>query len=85
MAITLQHQTVAEFLARFRAKYRRARREELARLARFLANRYQAGDITEAQIRTMFGIATNPEWNAFRDKVIALRDGLNAVEAAEGE
>lgn len=83
MALNLNHQTPAEFVSRFKARYRRSAREERARMAHWLYNRFAAGDITQAQIRTAFNLVTTEEWTAFRDKVLALRDHWQAIQDAE--
>ena len=84
MALNLQHQTAAEFVSRFREKYRNSSREECARLAAWLYDRYAAGDVTAAQIKTAFGLS-DAQWLVFRDKVLALREHWLAVQAAQGE
>lgn len=85
MALNLRHQTNAEFVARFKARYRRAEKEERARMAHWLYNRFAAGDITQAQIRTAFNLSTTQEWTDFRDKVLALRDHWQAIQDAEAD
>ena len=85
MALNLKHQTAAEFVARLREKYRNSSKDECARLAYWLYERYAAGDVTQAQIRTAFGLDTTAKWTAFRDKVLALRDHWAAILAARGE
>ena len=85
MALDLTHQTAAQFVARFRQTYRRASFIRAARMAHWLYDRYQAGDVTVAQIRTAFGLTTDPEWIAFRDRVLALRNAWQAVKEARGE
>ncbi len=85
MALVLQHQTAAQFVARFREAYRNSEREQCAKLARWLYTRYQAGDITQTQIRNAFGLDTAQKWNAFLTKITALRDAYEAVQGAKGE
>ena len=84
MALTLQHQTPAEFVARLRERYRNSSREECARLASWLYDHYQAGDFTGAQLRSAFGMDTT-QFNAFVTKVQALRTHWLAVQEAAGE
>jgi len=74
MALTLNHQTVAQFVTRLRKRIAAADKLEKARLATWLYDRFAAGDITQAQIRTAFDLDTTAKWEAFRDKIIALRD-----------
>lgn len=82
--LTTEHITKGEFVARFREAYRSADREEAARLATWLANRVQAGDITPAQVQSAFGL-TPAQYVALRDRALALRDHWLAVQAAKGE
>ena len=84
MALVLKHQTAAQFVARLRERYRNSSREECARLAAWLYDRFAAGDITQAQIRTAFGLDTTAKWTAFRDKILALRDHWLAIQSAQG-
>ena len=84
MALSLQHQTPAEFVARFREAYRASDRETCARLAAKLYDWYAAGDVTASQIKTAFGLS-DAQWLVFRDKVQALRNHWVAVQEARGE
>ena len=84
MALVLQHQTAAEFVARLREKYRTSSREECARLAAWIYDHYQAGDFTAAQLRAAFGM-NQTQFTAFVAKVQALRDHWVAVQGAQGE
>ena len=84
MALNLQHQTAAQFVARFREAYRDANKERLGKLATFLYDRVQQGDITQAQIRTAFGF-TLAQYNAFVTRITALRDHYVAIQQATGE
>ena len=79
------HQTPAQFLARLRERYRTAEREECARLAAWLYDHYLAGYFTVAQIRTSFNLNAQAKWDAFRNKILALRDNWLAIQAAKGE
>lgn len=85
MALNLKHQTTAQFVARFKAMYRRSSRERRARMAHWLYNRFAAGDITQVQIRTAFNLDTTEKWTTFRDKVMALRDHWQAIQEAEAD
>lgn len=84
MALNLQHQTAAQFVARFRAAYRNANKDKAARMAAWLYDRVQAGDITAAQIRTAFGF-TAAQFTAFQSRILALRDHHVAIQQAAGE
>lgn len=84
MPLTLRHQTVDEFVDRFRRRFRSAEKVEAARLAAKLIGWVEAGDITQQQVRRAF-VFDAAQWTAFRAKAIALRDSYNAVENARGE
>jgi len=84
MALILKHQTVEAFVAKVRAAYRDGDPETLVKIARFLIARVQSGDITEAQIRTAFGLNVT-QWNALKTKMQALINADNAVKSAVGE
>jgi hypothetical protein len=84
MALLLKHQTAEQFVARLRAAYRDGQRERLVQIARFIIARIQAGDITDAQCRTAFGLNTT-QWNTLKTKMQNLITAANAVESANGE
>lgn len=84
MALNLQHQTAAELAARFRAKYRDATAHEAAKLAYWLIERINAGDFTDAQIRSQFGLTTT-QYNQMKTRMTTLHDQWAAVNAARGE
>ena len=84
MALILKHQTVQAFVARVREAYRDGNPETLVKIARFLIARVQAGDVTDAQLRTAFGLNTT-QWNTLKTKMQNLITADNAVKAAVGE
>jgi hypothetical protein len=84
MALLLKHQTVEEFIARFRKAYRDADRERLVQLAKFVIARIQAGDITDAQCRIAFGL-TNTQWNNLKTRMNNYITAHNTVLSAVGE
>lgn len=84
MALALKHQTPTQFLARFRERYRKAEREECARMAAWLYDHYQAGGFTAAQLRAAFGL-NNSQLNALVTRIQTLRDHWLAIQAAKGE
>lgn len=84
MPLNLQHQTAAQFVARFREAYRTSNKERAAKLAAWLYDRVQAGDITAAQVRTAFGFNA-AQFTAFQSRILALRDHYVAVQQAVGE
>jgi hypothetical protein len=84
MALLLKHQTAAQFVSRFREAYRNADRERCVQLARFVVARIQAGDITDAQCRTAFGLSTT-QWNTLKTKMSGFISAANTVKSAVGE
>jgi len=83
MAIILKHQTVEAFVAKVRAAYRDGDSATLVAISRFLIAAVQAGDITEAQIRTAFGVNTT-QWNAIKAEMQALINADNLIKSAVG-
>ena len=84
MAIILKHQTVEQFVARVRAAYREGNYDQIIKIARFLIARIQAGDITDAQCRTAFGL-NNTQWNNLKTKMQNYINADNTVKSAVGE
>lgn len=84
MALILKHQTAEAFVARVRAAYRGGNPTTLVKIARFLTSRVQSGDLTEAQIRTAFGLNAS-QWNTLKTKMQNLINADNAVQSAVGE
>ena len=73
MALVLQHQTAAQFAARFWTRCQTAYltdRSEFERLIWWVWSRVQAGDLTNDQVRLSFNAhfgrsLTLAQWNAF--------------------
>lgn len=84
MALLLKHQTAAAFIARVRAAYRDGDPIILVQIARFIAARLAAGDITDAQCRTAFGL-NNTQWNALKARMQNLITAENTLNSAVGE
>lgn len=84
MALLLKHQTAAQFVARFREAYRNAERERCVRMARWLLSAIQAGDVTDAQCRTAFGLNVT-QWNNLKTKLQGFITASNTVQSAVGE
>ena len=84
MALLLKHQTAAAFVARVRQAYRDGEPDVLVKIARFLIASVQAGDITEAQIRTAFGLNAS-QWTTLRTKMQNLIAADNTAKSAVGE
>jgi hypothetical protein len=81
MALLLKHQTAAQFVSRFREAYRNSERERCVQLAKFVI---QAGDLTETQVRTAFGL-TVTQWNTLKTKMNNWISAHNTLQAAVGE
>ena len=84
MALILKHQTVEAFISRVRQAYRDGNSEQLVKIARFLIARVQAADLTDAQLRTAFGLNTT-QWNNLKTRMQALITADNTVKSAVGE
>lgn len=85
MALTLRHQTAAQFAARLRERFRDAQREECARIAHWIMRRIVVGDVTENQVRNAFGL-TVQQWNTLKtNKLEPLRDAWAAIKEAQGK
>jgi hypothetical protein len=94
LTLTLNHQTQAQFAARFWARVRDARgNSEIVNWSRmiwWLIERINAGDITDAGARTTFNTAFNRsltagQWTTFKtDRLIPIHDRYAAM-LAEGD
>ena len=84
MALTLQHQTPAQFADRLVRRFKAASGEEKGRLATWLYDRYQAADFTAAQLRAAFGMNVT-QFNAFVTRIQTLRTHYLAVQAEQPE
>ena len=84
MALTLKHQTTEQWLARFRARYALATRENAAALAARLTSLLDARDLTDTQARNAFG-KTVAEWAQLKSRLKEKSDNLSAVKAERGE
>jgi hypothetical protein len=84
MALLLKHQTAEQFVTRLRAAYRDASRERVVQIARFIIGKIQAGDITDAQCRSAFGLNVT-QWNTLKTRMQNVINAANAVESAVGE
>ena len=84
MALNLKHATKTQLADAFRERYKRSSQVECARLATWLLNHIDAGDFTDAQVQSAFGLTT-PQYNAMKTRFTNLRTAYNAVLAAQGE
>lgn len=79
----LKHQTITQFANRIKKRWDESSRYDRARLAAWLYKKYNTGEITQAQIRTVFGLDTTQKWEAFRDRILALYNQYLAIQAEE--
>lgn len=84
MPLTLRHQTIIEFVARFRAAYRNSTGDELVKLSKFMLDRIAAGDITDTQARTPFGSNVG-DWNIKKANMLILVNNSASVRTAVGD
>lgn len=81
MGLNLKHQTPAELMARFREQYRAAEGDRALRMAAWLKDAIDAGDVTEAQARQAFG----PTWGQIKARMVQMRATHRAAKTARGE
>lgn len=84
MALTLNHQTAAQFAARFWRKvqeaYQSGDKQTYHRLIWWVWQKVQDGDLTNDQVRISFNNAfgrslTLPQWNTFvTDRLVPIKD-----------
>ena len=89
MALTLKHQTAAQFAARFwarvRGAYQRGDKYEFGKLVWWVWAKVQAGDLTSDQVRLSFNAAygrslTTAQWNTFvTNTLVPIKDKYLAV------
>lgn len=82
--LTLKYVTKAQLGNAFRARYKDATRDEACRLAKWLLDHIDAGDFTDAQVQTFFGLTTQ-QYTDMKARASLLRDDYNAMLAAIGE
>lgn len=79
----LEFQTAGQLATRFRQQFQSASSEQAAKMAYWLIERIVAGDVTDTQIRNVFGL-TAGEYTVAKAKFQALHDNWAAVLAAGG-
>lgn len=85
MALNLRYQTATQFAARLRNQFQNSTKERAGRIAHWMIERVNAGDVTEAQLRTAFGL-TAQQWTTLKNtKLIPLHDAWVALQNAQGE
>lgn len=83
--VSLQHQTAAQFAARLRERYRTADRVELAKLAWWIVERINGGQLTDTQVRNAFGM-TVTQYNTFKSsRLVPAHDAWATILASRGE
>lgn len=83
-ALTLRFANKNALAAAYRQAYKAASRDEAARLAKWLLDHIDAGDFTDAQVQSAFGL-TAGQYTTLKTKWTNLRTAYNAVIAAQGE
>lgn len=84
MALNLRHATPTQLANAFRARYRSASKLECARMAKWMISHLAAGDFTDAQVQSVFGLTT-PQYNEMKTRFTNLATAYDAVQAALGE
>lgn len=84
MAILLKHQTLTQFAAGVRERYRNASREDAAKIAAWILRHILNGDLTDTQVRNAFGLNA-AQWTTLKAKMQTLVDHYEAVQVAQGE
>lgn len=93
MALNLQHQTAAEFAARFWAAVQKAYQDgdksQYGRLLYWLERKLVAGDITDTQARNSFNVAFSrtlnaAQWTTLRTSRIKIAHDRYAAMLSEG-
>lgn len=83
--LALKNQTLLQFLGRFRAQYRAAGRTEAAAMADWLVRRITAGHISEASIKSAFGLTTDAKLASFKARINQQAAAWGAFLVALGE
>ena len=80
----LVYATKSKLAIAFRELFRRSRKQETARMARWILDRIDSGFVTEAQIQSVFGL-TAGQWTTLKAKLTDLRAAHVAANNAQGE
>lgn len=80
MALILKHQTIEQFLTRFKRRFENADHMQQAKLSVWLDEKQSSGDIAAKQIESAFSLSTAGK-DSFMQKVKALSDSYKAVQA----
>lgn len=84
MALNLIHQTNAQLIERLRERYRMAKNEDATKIAKFIVDRINSGDIVEDDIRSAF-VMNHGKWTVFKLKLGEQKATRDALLSAQGE
>ena len=84
MALILKHQTVESLLARYRAAYSASDPERCVQQGAWVLQAVTAGDVTDAQCRTAFGLGAGA-WAALKARMQTRVNARATLQAAVGE
>lgn len=84
MALDLQHATKAQLVARFRERFANATRLDVWRMAAFIRNLIDEGEVTALQVRTAFGLTVG-QFAALSARIDGHRTNYYALKDAVGE
>lgn len=83
-APVLVFQTGAQFLQRLRERFRNSDKDDSAKIARWIINRLDSGNVTALQLRTAFGL-TVQQWATLEARLREMKSAIEAVDRAKGE
>lgn len=84
MALNLKHQSKDQLLVRIWERYRVSKKEETAKIAKFILDNHVNGDFTDAQIRNAAGHSA-AQWATLKAKMETLVAKYNDLNNAAGE
>lgn len=84
MALKFKYAMKAKFGSVMREKFRNATGLELYRLAAKIQAYQDAGDLSDAEMRTLFDLSM-PQWATLKGKIKKYADAWNAMQNEVGE
>ncbi len=84
MAISLKYATLAQVGNEFRRRYKESSGSETWRLANWILNRIADGTVTDAQVRSFFGL-TSAQYTTLKTKWQDMQTKWQNMQAAAGE
>lgn len=84
MSLILRHQSIQDFVSRFRISYLSSEGTRTVIHARYLMGAFIRGDITETQIKNEFGLNSS-QWLALKNRMQELIAAENLINTALGE